>query len=176
MSLADRGRSDAFTYEPVGALLSGDAPDGYHHVREVRPIGTGDAVFESARAALAAWQVQRRSGLSVWADGPPAVGRVVAMSAPLPVTGHIDAVCRVVQVVDEPDRSGFTYGTLSVHPESGEESFVIERHVDGSVRFVVEAVSRPRMVLARLVPPITSFIQRRATARYLDTMEALASP
>jgi hypothetical protein len=55
-------------------------------------------------------------GLIVSVDGPPVAGLAVAMSAPPPV-GFIDAVCRVVAVIDEPDRFGFAYGTLPDHPE-----------------------------------------------------------
>ena len=60
------------------------------------------------------------------------VGTNVAMVAPLPV-GYIEATCRITAVIDEPDAFGFTYGTLSVHPERGEESFIIGR-TDDQVR------------------------------------------
>ena len=75
-------------------------------------------------------------------DGPLAVGTNVAISAALPV-GHVEITCRVVAVVDEPDRFGFAYGTLPVHPEQGEESFVVVRADAGGARFDVQAVSRP---------------------------------
>ena len=39
--------------------------------------------------------------------------------------GPVRAPCRVVYVVDEPDRRGFAYGTLPGHAESGEERFVV---------------------------------------------------
>ena len=38
--------------------------------------------------------------------------------------------CRVVYVVDEPDRRGFAYGTLPGHPESGEELFLVRYDPD----------------------------------------------
>ena len=38
--------------------------------------------------------------------------------------GFLQAPCRVVYVIDEPDIRGFAYGTLPGHPESGEERFV----------------------------------------------------
>ena len=41
-------------------------------------------------------------------------------------------------LVEEANRFGFAYGTLSVHPEQGEESFVVSRDADGSVQFAVE--------------------------------------
>ncbi|GAA4732513.1 hypothetical protein GCM10023350_14890 [Nocardioides endophyticus] len=39
--------------------------------------------------------------------------------------------CRVVYVVDEPERAGFAYGTLPGHPETGEELFLLSRLGDG---------------------------------------------
>lgn len=94
------------------------------------------------------------------------------MSAPLPVVGFIDVVCRVVDVDDETDRFGFTYGTLSVHPEQGEESFTVVRSPEDEVQFEVVAVSRPRHVLAKLGGPVARRLQRAATVRYLDAMLA----
>lgn len=57
----------------------------------------------------------------------------------IPVT----AAVRVVYVVDEPNRKGFAYGTLAQHPESGEESFIVDRTDDGSVWLTITSFSRP---------------------------------
>lgn len=94
------------------------------------------------------------------------------MAAPLPV-GWVEVVCRVVDVVDAPGRFGFTYGTLSVHPEQGEESFTVERAADGSVAFEILAVSRPRHLAARAVPLVARCLQQSATNRYLTAMQRL---
>ena len=110
----------------------------------------------------------------VCADRPPALGDVVAMSAPLPI-GFVDVVCRVVTVIDEPDRFGFAYGTLPVHAERGEESFTVVRGRDGGITFEIVAVSRPRHPLARLCPPVARRLQRAATERYLDAMAKAVS-
>ena len=114
--------------------------------------------------------VHEGAGFIVEAEGAPSVGSVVAMAAPLPV-GFIEVVCRVVEVIDRPDRCGFTYGTLSVHPEQGEESFTVVRGADDSVTFEIVAVSRPRHLLARVCPPVARHLQRAATVRYLDAMQ-----
>jgi len=119
--------------------------------------------------AIRTWKVHRGAGVVLCVDGPPVVGLVVAMSAPLPI-GYVDAVCRVVAVIEEPDRFGFVYGTVPTHPERGEESFVVARNADGTVDFEVTAVSQPRHPLARLCPPLARRLQRSATTRYLDAM------
>lgn len=107
-------------------------------------------------------------------DGPVAVGTNVALSAPLPI-GFVDATCRIVAVVDEPDRVGFAYGTLSMHPECGEESFLIVRD-EGDIRFEVQAVSKPKHPLARLIPPAAGRLQDAAVRRYLSAMSSLVAP
>jgi uncharacterized protein (UPF0548 family) len=116
--------------------------------------------------------MHRGAGLRVAADGPIAVGTNVAFSAPLPV-GFIDGTCRIVVVVDEPNRYGFAYGTLSVHPERGEQSFVVSSDEAGNVRLDIVGVSRPAESLARLVPPLADRIQDRAVRRYLAAMRTL---
>ncbi|MGZ7085573.1 MAG: DUF1990 family protein [Ilumatobacteraceae bacterium] len=173
-SLIDDGRSAPLTYEPVGMSAMDTAPPGYRLDRWSRSLGHGDLIFEKAADALRKWEVQKRSGLVVLAEGPPVVGLVVAMSAPLPI-GFIDVVCRVVDVVEQGDRVGFTYGTLPVHPERGEESFTVVRAADGSITFEVAAASRPRQLLARAFSPIARKMQRSATGRYLDAMQSAAA-
>ena len=172
--LAEAGRSDSLTYEPIGISAGAEASAGYRYDRWSRTLGHSDNVFHRAVDALHTWQVQRGAGLIVCDNGPPAVGAVVAMAAPLPL-GFIEVVCRVVAVVDQPDRFGFTYGTLRIHPERGEESFTVVRQADGSVVFEIAAASRPRHVLARACPPVARTLQRSATTRYLDAMSAAAN-
>jgi uncharacterized protein (UPF0548 family) len=129
--------------------------------------------FDRAVEAIRAREVHRSADLSVLADGEVEVGTNVAMGAPLPV-GFVDVTCRVVAVVEESGRCGFAYGTLPVHPESGEESFLIVRD-DSGVRFEVTAVSKPRHPLARLVPLVADRMQDQAVQRYLTAMTTLVN-
>ena len=94
-------------------------------------------------------------------------GETLALAIPVgPIS--ISATCRIVEVIDEPDRYGFTYSTLPHHPEDGEESFIVTRDEDGSVDVTVTAVWRPATVANHLFPPLTRFLQNRAINRYLD--------
>lgn len=149
-------------------------PPGYRRDRWMCELGGDVEVFERAADVLRSWQMHRTAGLIVEADGPPAVGMDVAMAAPLPV-GYVDVVCRVVDVIDEPDRYGFTYGTLPVHPEQGEESFTIARGAGGVVNLEIIAASRLRHPLARACPPVARRLQSRAIDRYLASMQTGAS-
>jgi len=148
-------------------------PDGYRLDRWSQSLGREDHVFERAVEALRNWRVHEGAGLVVHSGGPPTIDSVVAMAAPLPL-GWVEVVCRVVEVVDQPDRFGFTYGTLSVHPEQGEESFTVVRLEDGTSSFEIVAVSRPRQVLDRAFPPIARRLQIAATNRYLAAMQSAA--
>ena len=171
--LAQAAATDDLTYSPTGMSTSSIAPPGYRHDRWERHLGTGRPVFECASDALRNWRVHTTSGLVVAHSGPPAVGSVVAMAAPLPV-GYVDVVCRVVAVEDQRHRYGFTYGTLPVHPEQGEESFAIVITSDGAVTAEIVAISRSRHPLARAFPAIARRLQRIATSRYLDAIQSLA--
>ncbi|MFT5979127.1 MAG: hypothetical protein ACI83Y_001526 [Candidatus Azotimanducaceae bacterium] len=173
-TLADASAGDELTYSPVGITAESTAPPGYRRGHWSRKLGNGRPVFTRASEALRDWRMQSTSGLIVAHPGQPAVGAVVAMAAPLPV-GYIDVVCRVVAVDDQHDRFGFTYGTLPVHPEQGEESFAIVIAPDGAVTVEITAVSRSRHPLARAFPPIAQRLQHIATNRYLDAMQALVA-
>lgn len=77
---------------------------------------------------------------------------------------RISAPCRVVYVIDEPDRRGFAYGTLPGHPERGEEAFIISRHRDATVTFTITAFSRPASPLGKAAGPAGRAVQRRITS------------
>ncbi|MDE0804182.1 MAG: DUF1990 domain-containing protein [Acidimicrobiales bacterium] len=161
------------TYEHVGATLSGDLPSGYVHDDTSVLLGTGAGVFEAARSSLQNWAAHRGAGL-VMSDGASLEeGTTVALTAPLPVA-HAIATCRIVRVVDEPNRYGFAYGTLPLHPEDGEEAFLIER--DGEdVRFRIVAFSRPRFWAARMARPIARRLQVETLHDYLRAMQRAVS-
>jgi uncharacterized protein (UPF0548 family) len=88
----------------------------------------------------------------------------------------IEAPCRVVYTVDEPNRRGFAYGTLPGHPESGEEAFMVELDPDGDeVSLTVKAFSRPASRLARVSGPLSHKIQHLITDRYFRALRDLAA-
>jgi uncharacterized protein (UPF0548 family) len=164
-------RHDALTYSPIGGSLSGVAPPGLplHEWSILIPSSS----FGAAANALRDWSIHRAAGLTVVSDGPLQEGTNVAMSAPI-AFAFVDVTCRVIAVVDEPERFGFAYGTLSVHPERGEESFIVERH-DDRTEFVVRAVSGHAHWAARVATPVARRLQDAAVRRYLDAMRTIAS-
>jgi uncharacterized protein (UPF0548 family) len=172
--LLDRLRATPLTYPEHGRTLArrDELPAGYHHVRAARDLGTGDAVWRAACDGIRSWRLHRGSGLRIApADPPIAVGTEVVTDVALAGPVHILAACRVVDVVDEPARFGFAYGTLAVHPAQGEEAFVVERGDDGVVRLTVTAFSRGNGLLMRLGGPVVRRQQGVATEGYLDALQ-----
>lgn len=163
-SVAARLCAAPFTYSEVGATADSGLPTGYHHLDRARALPAGS--FDEAAARLMSWKIHEAAGLRVSASSTRVEPDSVVQMFVGPRWLNIRAVCRVVYVIDEPDRAGFGYGTLPGHAESGEESFVIERRGDG-VRFVVRAFSKPTSRLARIGGPATSAVQRLMTERYL---------
>ncbi|HLM18736.1 MAG TPA: DUF1990 domain-containing protein [Acidimicrobiia bacterium] len=166
-----RQRTAPLTYTEVGASFDVDLPAGYHHVREHVVLGVGDQLWTRACDGIRAWAAHRGAGMTIAPlDADIAEGTTVAVITSLGPL-HVLAACRIVRVVDEPDRYGFAYGTLPPHPEEGEERFVVTRNdVDGMVDFEVAAFSRPHDLLTKLGGPVPRAIQTRATARYLQGM------
>lgn len=80
------------------------------------------------------------------------------------------APCRVIYVIDEPDRKGFAYGTLPGHPESGEEAFVVSQTDDGSVWLTIRAFSRPASGKWWAVYPLLWLAQTVFTRRYFRAL------
>ncbi|WP_040780653.1 DUF1990 family protein [Nocardia pneumoniae] len=159
-----------FTYREVGATR-GVLPEGYHRLTLRRPIGRGRALFEHAGAEILAYRVQKGTGIFRYADTPTAEpGSAVTVRLGVGPLG-ITAPCRVVYVLDEPDRRGFAYGTLPGHPAAGEELFAVEYDQgDETVYGLVIAFSRPAAWFTRLGGPVVRLIQRFVAGRYIAAL------
>lgn len=152
------------TYRPTGrSLMPGGAS-----WQLARPLGVG--TLDRAADALFGWRAHVGAGLRVVASADRVVpGSVVDLFLGIGWFA-VRAPCRVLTVIDEPDRRGFVYGTLPGHPERGEEAFLLERDADGLVTFRVVAVSEPATVMARLGGPVTGRVQRAIVRRYLAAL------
>ncbi|WP_411104636.1 DUF1990 family protein [Streptomyces sp. cmx-4-9] len=163
------------TYPDRGATARLPLPAGYHHLRHRTRIGQGRRVFEAAGVAVTTFLAHRTSGMRVRADAravrPGARVEVGIGLGPLRIT----APCEVVWTAYEPTRTGFAYGTLDGHPETGEESFLVSTDADGTVWFTVSAFSRPGTWYTRLAGPVVPFCQRQYARRLGRTVRRLAA-
>ncbi len=153
---------------PVG-LLKRAVPAGFKHQVWTLPIEHQD--FAQARNAINQWNGHQAAGINRMPEQPDiAVGQTLALAIPVgPIS--VSATSRIVEVVDEPDRYGFTYATLPHHPVDGEESFIITRNLDGSltitVTITVTATWQAATLANNVCPPVTRFLQNRAINQYL---------
>jgi uncharacterized protein (UPF0548 family) len=175
------------TYPEVGASSGVLLPVGYRHVVRSATLGRGRDVFDHSARALLGWELHLRAGLRVHASSPVAYeGGVVATVLGVGRVGVV-APCRVVRVVNEPNRRGFAYGTLRGHPKVGEESFVVSYAgdgidgtdgtdgTDGFVTFDLRAFSRHASWLVRVGSPLARQVQDWMTDRFVRAAEAIAA-
>ena len=144
-------------------------------------LGSGSAVFERAVAALKKWRQFDLGWVEVW-NTDCAIEKDAAVVLLVPLTPlWIIFSCRIVYVIDETDTTventsvkkfGFAYGTMTGHPEAGEERFTIEWHQkDDSVWYDILAVSRPGLPIVKLGMPFARLLQKRFAR---DSMQAMA--
>ena len=156
----------ALTYTEVGAT-SAQMPAGYRHVAASKRIGTGRPRFEQAADAVLRYGMLRGAGIRVQAGadvaeyGTDVLGRLGPFWAP----------CRVVYVLDGPNRRGFAYGSLPGHAVRGEELFAVRYDpADDGVYAEVAAFSQPATWWARLGSPVLRLAQQVVTRRYLNAV------
>jgi uncharacterized protein (UPF0548 family) len=156
-------RIQNFSYPEVGRSREA-APTGYNLDHNRIKLGEGTESFQRAKQATRQWKMFDFPWLQLcWPDSPTEVGTTVAVLVSHFGFWSLNA-CRIVYVIDEPERFGFAYGTLRGHAEIGEERFSVELVPrDGSVWYDVYAFSRPG-ALARLAYPLSRSLQRRFAA------------
>jgi uncharacterized protein (UPF0548 family) len=117
--------------------------------------------------------MHRDSGLAVAYHGRATEGSTVVLGAGRPISLVIP--CRVVYVIDEPDRQGFAYGTITDHPEQGEELFTVTRGHQGETWLEIIAFSRPASRLVASAGPMNRLAQLVATRRYEQALKNLGT-
>ncbi|MEV6172948.1 DUF1990 domain-containing protein [Streptomyces sp. NPDC051954] len=164
----------AFTYDHVGATRdSGFCPPGFHPLHVRTRIGEGEPVFRHASEAVLTWEMHRATGVGIDAGADRAEPGV---DVTVTLAGLIKAPCRVVWTVQEHRRVGWAYGTLTGHPECGEEAFLVERTGDGTVWLTVSAFSRGAKWYARAGGPATRGLQHAYARRLGATLRRLCAP
>lgn len=150
-----------FSYSAVGQTNQ-TPPPGYVVDHNRVQIGTGRAIFEQAKQALRQWRMFDLGWVQICSPYAPLMpGTTVGVLATVCGWWSLNA-CRIVYVVDEPDRYGFAYGTLPDHLERGEERFLVEwRPADDAVWYDILAFSRPQHLLAKIGYPVVRQLQKR---------------
>jgi uncharacterized protein (UPF0548 family) len=153
----------SFTYDHVGATReTGFCPPGFHSLHVRSRIGEGEQVFSRAAEAVMTWEMHRAMGVGIDASSDRAAPDV---DVTVTLAGLIKAPCRVIWTTQEHRRVGWAYGTLSGHPECGEEAFEVDRTGDGTVWLTVRAFSRGAKWYARAGGPATRGLQHAYARR-----------
>lgn len=146
--------------DPGGSRAGAIAGYPVNHFR--LRLGTGDALYARAVAALRRWAMYDLPWTEVHPRGAPAeAGRDIVVLARHFGFWSLNP-CRVAYVDDDAaaGRFSFALGTLPGHSERGEERFRIERRGD-EVWLEVLAFAGPRHPLTWLGYPLLRRVQRR---------------
>jgi len=142
--------------------LTGTPPKGFVRDFSRSEIGRGLQAFVAAREAFQRWEQFNLGWVQVVNPSVEiAAGEVVGVEARTLCLWSIN-FSRVSEVEDTPTRLGFMYTTTALHVEEGQERFVIDFDpASESVSYFIEAVSRPRHLLARVGYPFSRAAQHR---------------
>jgi uncharacterized protein (UPF0548 family) len=165
------------TYDVPGVtLLAGDWRAGLTHgfrtYERSLQIGEGPDDWQAAALEVLRWGVKTRSGFAVIGDARATPGSrywLIARVGPF----RVEEPAEVIGVIEEPERVGMAYGTLTGHPIRGEEAFVVTRNDDDTVWFTLRSVTQPSSGVWRAASPAVLLAQRVYRRRYL---RALVSP
>ncbi len=179
-AIAAAGAS-GFSYDAVGCTREGSPGPGWVSDHERRVIGRGRSTYLAAVAALERWEQFDLDWVwPVRTDVPIEIDADFAFLSRSLGLWSLN-ICRVVYVERSADidheRFGFAYGTLAMHSVRGEERFLVEwdRATD-LVYFDIRKVSRPALLLLRLLGPVTRWVQSRFTRDAMDRMTAAVRP
>lgn len=172
--------------EPAPEAAGGPLP-GAHLDEHVAVIGREppgppleDGPHRRAAAAILAYDVFPRALLRTLVRRTPVqAGDTVGALYRLVPGLELRFASRVVDVFDRQEgelwRTGFTYRTLPGHPELGEETFAVEKHLpSGEVEVSLRAWSLPGAPPVRALAPLARLVQWRAGRRALRHLRAHA--
>ena len=156
-----RQASLPYTYSAIRQTAQEAGIPKFDNDRLKTIIGHGELDFEKAKAAIQNWQMFPRNWTRILPqDALIQANTTIAMNAHFCGIWWRNA-CRIVYVIDEPNRYGFAYGTLPGHVESGEELFLVYKDETGTVWYEIKAFSRPRHWIAKLGYPLVRLLQAR---------------
>lgn len=172
--LAD-AQSDAFSYSEVGSTAA-ELTENYTIDHNCCELGTGLEIFRAAKEAMDNWEMFNIGWVELCEKRPPIIaGQTIALQIEHFGFYSLNAT-RIVYTIDEPNRYGFAYGTLTQHGEIGEERFTVDLDEQtNTVSYDILAMSRPSHILAKLGYPLTRYLQRRFAADSMQAMKMVTS-
>ncbi len=167
--------------------VDGPVPPGHRRLVATRLLARRD--FDEVADELMRWGMHAGAGLRVAAShipvesgslvqlavGPhalPGLSRLPRLTkAGSSARFGVTVACRIIEVIEEDVRRGFTYATLAGHLESGVQRFTVARDPQGAVRASVVSISAPAHGALRWAGPLPVWAQRVAAARYCAALD-----
>lgn len=168
----ERARHNEVNYPDVGATLSESTPKGYHVLHQQLCVRIGRKTFVRASEGLITWQAHMGRGMSIYPLNVPLQEGETILILLGTAAVVLVAPCRIIRIVDLPQRFAFAYGTLPHHPEIGEEMFEVRIGNDGQVNFSIHAFSRAGHPSVKSLGPLARKVQARASKKYLTTLHS----
>jgi len=162
-----------FTYKDVGASRTDVKVKGFDNDHNSMVIGKGEDTWQAAKEVLNNWN----HFPSKWTKIEPAekgifIGNNVSVLFRIFGIWFINSA-RIVYIIEEENKYGFAYGTLTGHIEKGEEIFYIERDETGTISYHIKAFSKPNNLLVWLGYPMARFFQRRFVRESMNQVKEL---
>lgn len=168
----------SYPEEGMTALNPAELPPGllkkFNLDRHLISLGHGSECFEKARTHLKNWEMFSLGWTQIHPPKTPVqAGEVVAVLVNVLRLWTLN-LCRVIEVIDEARSFGFSYGTLPLHAEQGEERFMVRRSPESDeVTYEITALSRPHSFFAKLGYFYTRYAQKRFGRESLTRMKRL---
>jgi uncharacterized protein (UPF0548 family) len=156
----------------------GDREDVYERDLAAEPPGEPGERFRRIAAAIRRYDIFGRELVEGIVMRPIERGDTVGIHYRGMRVVRLFFAARVVETFDGAAggwwRAGFRYRTLVGHPELGEETFAVEKHLaTGRLRVALRSWSRPGTLIARMFSPVVRRLQVHASHRALDHLAAV---
>lgn len=165
--------AEALAAVPLSTRLrdvAGPPPPCHQRLVTSRLLARRD--FDRVTDELLHWGMHAGAGLRVTASSIPVeIGAVAQLTVGPPMLPGLTVACRVVEVIDEESRRGFTYATLSGHVESGVQRFIVARDAHGRIRASVVSITAPARGVVRWAGPLPAWAQRFMASRYCASLD-----
>ena len=137
-------------------------------------VGKSHNDFLRAKELIETWRVfETPDGTPYPPKEPPKLGQTT-INVLKEFGLYFKVACRIIDVVDEEHRYGFTFETLPGHVECGWESFIVSLDAKSQdVVYTVESESSHRFLLLKLGAPVVHWIQRRYKQNSAKRMKEL---
>ena len=154
-----------FSYENVGATKNRNAPTDFPVNQLRRKLGNGEDVYKKAVRAMNSWQMYALDWTQIRPENAP-IGEGETVVTMINHLGFWSLnPCRIIYLFDEKtdlfQKTGFAFGTLPAHSETGEEQFSIEwdKKTD-EVFYELYAFAKPHDFFAKIAFPYVGYLQK----------------